>query len=233
MRIVALLVKAAINQSNALEETNMTDFYFIRHGQTEANAIGLKQGIINTEMTYLSETGKRQAESLHAGFDISFADKIIASPLQRTKDTASILNQSANLPITYDKRLLEISYGDWDGQKNKVLEEEYPTVFDHVLNDVLPTYVNEAGGHAETFEDVIGRASQFMVDVSHQNPDEKIIVVTHGFTIKAAVLAAMGSPKEMMVIEEPDNTSVTKITYTTATQAYYLRYYNRVVQPGF
>lgn len=211
----------------------MTDFYFIRHGQTAANAIGLKQGIINTEVTYLSETGKKQAEGLHQGFDISFADQIIASPLQRTKDTANILNQSANLPITYDKRLLEISYGDWDGQKNAELEEKYPEVFDHVLNDVLPTYVTVAGGNTESFEDVIARAQDFMGSVSQKFPDGQIIVVTHGFTIKAAVLAAMGSPKEMMVIEEPDNTSVTKITYAPENHSYYLRYYNRVVHSGF
>jgi probable phosphoglycerate mutase len=211
----------------------MTDFYFIRHGQTGANAIGLKQGIINTEITYLSETGKKQAQSLHEGFDISFADQIIASPLQRTKDTANILNQSANLPITYDDRLLEISYGDWDGKKNRVLEAQYPDVFDHVLNDVLPTYVTIAGGRAETFDDVIKRVQDFMEDVGQNNPGGNVIVVTHGFTIKAAVLAALGSPKEMMVIEEPDNTSVTKITLRASSHDYYLRYYNRVVHSGF
>lgn len=37
----------------------MTDFYFVRHGQTSANAAGLKQGTINNDMTYLTETGKK------------------------------------------------------------------------------------------------------------------------------------------------------------------------------
>ena len=209
----------------------MTDFYFVRHGQTAANAAGLKQGTINTEITYLSETGKKQAESLRKGFDISFADRIIASPLQRTKDTADTLNQSANLPVTYDKRLLEISYGKWDGQKNADLMTEYPELFDHTLNDVLPSYAPTAGG--ETFEHVIDRVADLMADLSRQYADQKLILVTHGFTIKAAVLAAIGRPDNMMVIEEPDNTSVTKITYDPATSAYYLRYYNRVVSNQF
>ncbi|MGF2385338.1 histidine phosphatase family protein [Lentilactobacillus otakiensis] len=209
----------------------MTEFYFVRHGQTAANAAGLKQGKINTEITYLSETGKQQAESLRKGFDISFADQIIASPLQRTIDTANVLNRSANLPVTYDKRLLEISYGKWDGKKNADLMAKYPELFDHTLNDVFPSYAPVADG--ETFEHVIDRVDAFMQDVARKYPDQKIILVTHGFTIKAAVLAAVGRPKNMMVIEEPDNTSVTRITRAVSTKTYYLRYYNRVVNSHF
>ncbi len=209
----------------------MTDFYFVRHGQTAANAAGLKQGTINTEITYLSETGKKQAESLRKGFDISFADQIIASPLQRTKDTAAILNRDANLPVTYDKRLLEISYGSWDGEKNADLMSKYPELFDHVLNDALPTYAAVADG--ETFSHVIDRIDAFMTEVSAKYPDQKIVLITHGFTIKAAVLAAIGCPTDMMVIEEPDNTSVTRITRDVSNNSYYLRYYNRVVNSHF
>ncbi|MCT2881358.1 histidine phosphatase family protein [Lentilactobacillus buchneri] len=209
----------------------MTDFYFVRHGQTAANAAGLKQGTINSEITYLSETGKQQVESLRKGFDISFADRIIVSPLQRTKDTAAILNQSANLPVTYDKRLLEISYGDWDGEKNADLMSKYPKLFDFTLNDVLPAYADVA--HGETFDHVIDRVAELMQETATNYPNDKIILVTHGFTIKAAVLAAIGRPKDMMVIEEPDNTSVTRITLQTTTHLYYLRYYNRVVNSQF
>lgn len=209
----------------------MTDFYFIRHGKTPANADGIKQGTINTTEAYLSETGRKQAQTLHEHLDISFADRIISSPLQRTKETTKILNQTANLPVTYDKRLLEISYGKWDGQKNKDLEAVYPDVFDHVLHDVLPTYAPLANG--ETFEDVISRAGQFMVDTAQQYPQDRIIVVTHGFTVKAAVLTALGDPDEKMVVEEPDNTSVTKITKDINSGAYYLRYFNRMVNSEF
>lgn len=39
----------------------MTEFYLIRHGQTKANVMKMKQGNINTEMTYLNEHGQQQA----------------------------------------------------------------------------------------------------------------------------------------------------------------------------
>ncbi|MHA8138047.1 histidine phosphatase family protein [Lactobacillaceae bacterium Scapto_B20] len=207
----------------------MTEFYFVRHGQTAANAAGLKQGVINSEITYLSEKGKQQAQTLHDHFDISFADRIIASPLQRTMDTADYLNQTAKLPITYDKRVLEISYGKWDGQKNAELQAQHPEVFDANVNDVLPSYAPLADG--ETFDRVIDRVADFMTDINRQYPDEKVIVVSHGFTIKSAVLAALGRPDDVMAIQEPDNTSVTKITLQK--DDYYVTYFNRSALPEF
>ncbi|WP_283680497.1 histidine phosphatase family protein [Lentilactobacillus sp. Marseille-Q4993] len=202
----------------------MTTFYFVRHGQTNANAKGLKQGVINTEITYLNEVGKAQAESLHKVFDISFADRIIASPLKRTIDTANTLNQTANLPVTTDDRLLEISYGGWDGQSNKELQQKYPDVFDANINDVLPSYAKLA--HGETFSSVIKRVENFMEEMATEYPDEQIIVVSHGFTIKAAMLVATQTDK-VMTINEPDNCSVTKIQLSQTANQAYIFYFNR------
>jgi len=80
----------------------MTTFYIIRHGQTTANAQDLKQGTINTAITHLNDVGEQQAQALHAAFDISFADRLICSPLARTQETAAILNHGRDLPIKTD-----------------------------------------------------------------------------------------------------------------------------------
>ena len=71
----------------------MTQFYFIRHGQTKANVLKMKQGTINSEITYLNDNGQKQAETLRDHFDISFADRIISSPLNRTKQTKSSITR--------------------------------------------------------------------------------------------------------------------------------------------
>ncbi len=209
----------------------MTNFYFVRHGQTSANKAGLKQGTINSEITNLTEVGKSQANQLHDQFDIGFASLIVSSPLQRTVDTAAILNQNANLKTETDERLLEISYGEWDGQSNADLKAKFPEVFDPVLNDVLPEYAILANG--ETFQQVIYRAKQFMMDYAKQYPQGDIIAVTHGFTIKAAVLGATNNSDDLMAVEEPDNCSVTKITYDREHENYYVRYFNRVADSRF
>lgn len=201
----------------------MTEFYFIRHGQTEANALGLKQGTINSNITLLNETGKKQARHLRDHFDLQFADQLIASPLHRTQETAMILNTTADLPTATDARLLEISYGQWDGLKNLELQAQYPTVFDPFLHDVLPSYTRYAT-NGETFDHVIERVTDFMMDYAHRSADGKYIVVTHGFTVKAAALAAL-QPQDVMTLPEPDNTSVTKISLIDGR--YCVWFYNR------
>lgn len=203
----------------------MTTFYIVRHGQTTANAQNLKQGTINTAITQLNKVGQQQAQELHAAFDISFADQLICSPLDRTRATAAILNRGRDLPLTTDERLLEISYGQWDGQDNAKLLATYPQYFDPLLKDVLPTYVSVATA-GETFDHVIQRAQAFLTTTAAQYPDDKIIVVTHGFTVKAMALAVL-QPRDPMSLPEPENTSVTKITVDAATQRKFLSYYNR------
>lgn len=203
----------------------MTEFYFIRHGQTEANALGLKQGTIDSQITLLNDKGKKQAQHLHDVFDIGFADQLIASPLHRTQETAAILNATAGLPTETDERLLEISYGQWDGLKNQTLQAQYPAVFDPVLRDVLPDYTKYATD-GETFDHVVARVTDFMTAYANRSADGKYIVVTHGFTVKAAVLAAL-QPQDAMTLPEPDNTSVTKISLIDGH--YYVWFYNRLL----
>ncbi|BBM21539.1 histidine phosphatase family protein [Lactobacillus pentosus] len=206
----------------------MTTFYVVRHGQTTANAQNLKQGTINTDITHLNSVGQQQAQTLHDAFDISFADRLICSPLDRTQATAAILNAGRDLPVSTDERLLEISYGQWDGQANDQLLAAYPQYFDPMLQDVLPSYVDVATD-GETFTHVQQRVQAFLTAMAQAYPDEQLIVVTHGFTVKAMALAVL-QPKDPMSLPEPANTSVTKIVVDAVHARQYLAYYNRLPQ---
>ncbi|WP_334332956.1 histidine phosphatase family protein [Companilactobacillus sp. HBUAS59544] len=204
----------------------MTEFFLIRHGQTQANVLKMKQGNINTEITYLTKKGQQQAQNLAKHFDISFADRIICSPLQRAQQTAKILNQKYQLPITLDNRLREISYGEWDGQKNADLRKKYPDAYNEYWNDALPSY-NQYAHQGESFTDVIDRVRDFLEESIKKYPGEKLICVTHGFTVKAAALAVV-QPKNMMSIPEPRNTSITKVI-GLSKEEWYLEFYNQLL----
>ncbi|WP_125709181.1 histidine phosphatase family protein [Lacticaseibacillus porcinae] len=199
----------------------MTTFYFVRHGQTTANATGLKQGTINDDRTHLTALGHAQATHLADQFDVSNMDALFVSPLDRTQETAAHLH--TDLQPQLDKRLLEISYGSWDGQQNADLQAKYPEVFDQTLNDVLPTYTTVASD-GESFDQVQARIADFMADVETRYPNGNVVCVTHGFTVKSAALVAL-QPQDPMSLPEPDNTSVTKIA--KSGDHYYLWYYNR------
>ncbi|WP_461214490.1 histidine phosphatase family protein [Lacticaseibacillus sp. GG6-2] len=201
----------------------MTTFYFIRHGQTTANALGLKQGTINDERTHLTQKGQDQARHLAQQFPLTNIAALFVSPLDRTQETAALLDPQGRLQHQLDQRLLEISYGSWDGQANADLRAAYPAVFDPVLNDVLPSYVDVAVD-GETFAQVQQRVADFMRTTAASYPDDNVVCVTHGFTVKAAALVAL-QPKDPMTLPEPDNTSVTKLSLKN--DKYYLWYYNR------
>lgn len=202
----------------------MTEFYLIRHGQTTGNTQGIKQGTTNTAITHLNKTGQQQAQQLHDHFAIDFADQLFVSPLVRTQQTAAILNQTAALPQTLDQRLLEISYGRWDGQLNAELKKKYPALFSKRTGDVLPAYAAEAGG--ETFAAVEKRVAAFTAEKVRAYPTGKLIIVTHGFTVRSFVVNALQVP-DPLAVPEPDNTSVTKISITPKGEQM-LNYFNRI-----
>ncbi|WP_416353595.1 histidine phosphatase family protein [Agrilactobacillus fermenti] len=203
----------------------MTELYLIRHGRTDANDAGIKQGTINTPNTYLNQTGQQQAQLLHQYLDLAQFTHIYASPLVRTKQTAAILNQTAQLPITYDQRLLEISYGLWDGQANIDLERQFPTYFDPVIHDVRPNYATIAQG--ETFQHVEQRVADISREIVQNFPENKILIVTHGFTVRSFAMNALHPQTQGLM--EPDNCSVSKLSIDAQTQAQHLIYYNRTV----
>lgn len=201
----------------------MTDFYFIRHGQTTANQQGIKQGQINGQNTYLNALGKQQARELRESFDFTIADRFIVSPLIRARQTADILNVELQRPVLVDDRLKEISYGEWDGQNNAALMQQFPQAFNQELKDVQPNYVKFAP-QGEEFATVVKRVGEFLKETSEKFPKEKIVVITHGFTIKAAILNVLNLA-DPMVIPEPDNLRRTLIRINHRHA--YLYYYNR------
>lgn len=108
----------------------MNEIYLIRHGETEWNAQGRFQGILDSALT---DTGVRQAEAIGkrlAGLDLSF-DAFVSSPLGRTRQTAAIIAGSANLPAAQcDDRLAEVSLGSWDGLTHIDIDAQWPGLLD-------------------------------------------------------------------------------------------------------
>lgn len=92
--------------------------YFIRHGESKANLRQVFAG--QRDNTALTDTGKQQAQDAAAEIQsagIRF-DRIIASPLLRTKQTAEIIAEGIGFPlerITYEPRLTEYDMGDLTG----------------------------------------------------------------------------------------------------------------------
>ena len=84
----------------------------VRHGQTDWNVNNLLQGSTNID---LNEYGILQAKNTANKLKDFKIDYIYCSPLNRTLDTANYINQDRNLEIIIDYRLLERSFGNYEG----------------------------------------------------------------------------------------------------------------------
>ena len=129
------------------------------------------------------------------------------SPLLRASETAQIIvGQSTTL--TYDPRLVEFDYGSWDGQKIEDLLDQYPEYF-HDLVHFGQSWKISGGEH---YQQAQARLQSFMADLN-DDADEKVLVVSHGMTIKLWVALLLGL-KHPENLAEPVNASVTKISLT-------------------
>lgn len=101
----------------------MITLYLVRHGQTVWNSSGKYQG--RTDVA-LSEKGLAQAEKTVERFRSVHLDGVIASPLMRAADTARGIAETHGLPLETDSRLMELSFGDWEGKTYDEIEKSGP-----------------------------------------------------------------------------------------------------------
>lgn len=93
--------------------------YVVRHGQTAWNAEGRLQGQAETDIT---ELGRAQADAngvkLRSLIPEPGRFDFVASPMRRTRETMRRIRTAMGLdPDAYrvDPRLVEVSFGDWQG----------------------------------------------------------------------------------------------------------------------
>jgi broad specificity phosphatase PhoE len=144
-------------------------FYFVRHGETVFNAQWRMQGWCDAPLT---ENGIRQAEERRETLrEIPFASSY-ASTTERTRDTASILLEPHGIAPVYDKRLREVFFGTYEGERIADRESELSRCF-------ADMNFNEAGG--ESKKEIFSRLNQFFTEVTDAASDgDHILLVSHG-----------------------------------------------------
>ncbi len=156
--------------------------YLLRHGETELNRIGGNfQGQIEIPLT---ELGIQQAEATGRQLrekGVVF-DRVYSSPLGRAIHTAECVSGISREKFILDDRLLEMSYGPFEGRRHSEMD---PKMF-HNFADDAENYVPVPG--AESFYSVIQRASDFLEELKREKPGETILVAEHGGTVRAMLV---------------------------------------------
>ncbi|KGN02805.1 phosphoglycerate mutase [Clostridium novyi A str. 4570] len=157
----------------------MTTIYLTRHGQTEWNLNKRLQGWKNSPLT---ELGIYQAKALSERLKDTEIDVIYSSPIERAYKTAEIIKGNKDIEIIKHDGLKEFNYGDWEGLTIDEIEKNpmYTKELDNLFNS--PREYKPFGG--ETYDDLIKRIDITMNEILGKNKDKKILIVTHGMTLK-------------------------------------------------
>jgi broad specificity phosphatase PhoE len=157
----------------------MPVLYFVRHGETDFN---VQQRLQGRRDTMLNVRGRQQAadcgELLRDLFarDRRRADELayVASPLSRARETMEILRATLGLdPQSYeiDARLVEISYGEWEGSTLSEIDARSPDLLVRRERDKW----DFAPPGGESYRDLTARVREWFETVTRDT-----VVAGHG-----------------------------------------------------
>jgi 2,3-bisphosphoglycerate-dependent phosphoglycerate mutase len=155
----------------------------LRHGQSVANREGIVQGHLDSP---LSELGRQQSEVRAEAWAVEPLrfDLIIASPLKRASETASILSARLAVPVELDPAWKERHLGHAQGMK-------------------VEAFLSASRGHparlpfAPASEDGEGTWDLYLraavaVQAVVRRPPGRFLIVSHGGILNAALRAILG-----------------------------------------
>ena len=99
----------------------------------------------------MAEAAREEYRDVH--FDVCFC-----SPLIRARETADILLQGRNIPVITDDRLMEMSFGSFEGIENSFQIPDCPVneLFFHPDQYIAPP------GGGENLDDLFARTGAFL-----------------------------------------------------------------------
>jgi broad specificity phosphatase PhoE len=184
-----------------------TRITLIRHGESVWNADRRWQG---QAVVALSDEGRHQAILLAEHLYPLAAEiaAITSSDALRARETAALIASRLDKPLTLDARLREIDMGQWQGMTAAEVEAWDAERLAAVRAD--PYNIPRPDG--ENYNQVADRALRALQDMVSQYPDQHVLAVTHGGTIRS-VLHRLGLAH--MAPGSIGNTSLTSLLHRT------------------
>lgn len=161
----------------------MTLIYLLRHAESIANKEGILAGRVDG--ISLSKAGKAQSQRIARSLKNQSFSKIYTSPLQRCRETIAPFLLTARKRAKVEKSFIEMDYGRWSGRKLSELRKE--RLWKVIQSQ--PSKVKFPSG--ESFIGAASRIRRGLNKVARENPNGRVLVVTHGDPIKIALQLAM------------------------------------------
>ncbi len=107
-------------------------------------------------------------------------DRVVSSPLVRCAEFANAFALRQSLPLTFDKRLKEMHFGQWEGKSAADLMADDPQALESFWRD--PDAHPPPGGEPLTCFQT--RVLEAWNDILFAQTDRRVLIVTHGGVIR-------------------------------------------------
>lgn len=156
----------------------------------------------------LGTEGRAQAARLGERMRRERFDGVIASPRERTQETAAAVAAPRGTAVETDDRLDEIDFGEaWSGKNWDALNADPGWVRWNNERETAQT----AGG--ESMVDVQARALAVIADAAQRFADNAVVLVTHADIIKAVVCHVLDLPLGQVHRFDVSPASITPIVW--------------------
>ncbi len=150
-----------------------TQIIIVRHGQTEWNIKGIRQGSLDSPLT---ARGMAQAKALGQRLAREKFTALYSSDLGRAVQTAQEIANVTGHAITTDARLRERHLGIFQGLNGEEIVTKYPEER-RAMRSRGPSYVIPGG---ESMVQQVERNMACLNELAARHQGEQIVVVTHG-----------------------------------------------------
>ena len=181
--------------------------YIVRHGESEMNLEGRLAGHLPTP---LSPLGVTQAKCLGARLKKEKFDILYSSDLLRARQTTAEILNEVSVPVIYDERLRERTWGDFD---NILVDDFIKIVKDS--GEEYHLYKPPAG---ESLEEVVNRAEAFLAFLLSKHLGQTVLLSAHHSLNKAIIKILLQMSWEEWPGIKQNNTCVNKFTFHSPSQ---------------
>jgi probable phosphoglycerate mutase len=174
-------------------ENQSTKILLIRHGETPWNAERRLQGHLDIA---LNPEGERQARALAAALAGERIDLVVASDLQRARQTADAVAASRGMPVRLDRGLRERCYGGFEGLLYAEIEQRFPHEFAAWQRRDIDATLPPGANRGESFRQFHARVVATILGWACSHPGKTLALVAHGGVLECAYRSALGLPLE-------------------------------------
>lgn len=150
-----------------------THLIVVRHGETEWNIAGIRQGHLDSRLT---ARGMAQAKALAQRLARERFTALYSSDLGRAVQTAMSVADLTGHEVVTDARLRERHLGIFQGLNADEILRRFPEER-RMLRTLGPDYVIPGG---ESMRQQVDRNVAYLTELAHKHSGETIVVVTHG-----------------------------------------------------